>query len=776
MNKNIELLAPAGNEESFKAAVNAGADAVYMGLGKHNARVMARNFTLKSYIECINYAHIRGVKVYLTLNTLLQDNEIKEAVDMVIKLYEAGLDAVIIQDIGLAEIIHKLMPNLHMHASTQMSAYSLEQVRFLEKLGFKRVVLARELTLEEIKYITDNTNVEIEAFIHGALCVSVSGQCLLSLAIGTRSANRGACAQPCRMRYTLYKGNEKKSPRTYLLSKKDIYGLDILDKIIESNITSLKIEGRNKTPEYVALVVSTYRKYIDKYIKENKLNIQKNDEKKLLQMFNRNGKSFGYLNGVRYKDSITTLSPKNTGIFLGNVIEKKGDYIKIKLEDEISLHDGIEIHSKKGVASNIVTCIKDNNMRLLNRDCKKGDIVYLGDIKENYIISRDEVYKTSNYKLKQELQNKYIQKNIRQRSLVLTISIKRDLPVALSTIINGQTYTYNTNLIPQEAISRSITPEDIYGVFSKTQDTGIKFEKIDALIENGLFLKISELNEIRRNFVDEVENKLKIKNDITNISSNLERALNLQENLKTQASLQPQKILSIYRYDKDKDYVKEYFNKYKTNFERIDFQISDFVKNENDILHKYSKYSLGINISNFVLENLDKYIENNLEKLLKEGVNTIVLGTTRYIDMILSLKNRYEFTLIADYSLNITNSYSAILYNSLGFDVITPGFDSNNEQINRLNQYVNVELVDDYITAMTSRYCILGAFIENRMENSVCSAPCTLKEEYYIEDTYGERYDIVCDNIDCVMKILKSHKLERERLDKNLSHIRNNMI
>ena len=265
MNNKIELLAPAGNEESFKAAVNAGADAVYMGLGKHNARVMAKNFNIDTYMDCIDYAHVRGVKVYLTLNTLVMDDEIKEALEMLSKLYERGLDAVIVQDIGLASIIHKVLPKLHMHASTQMSTYSLEQVKLLEKLGFTRVVLARELTSEEVKYITENTSLEIEAFIHGALCVCLSGQCLMSLAIGTRSANRGACAQPCRMRYTLCKDNNKLTDKMYLLSKKDIYGLDILDKIIDSNITSLKIEGRNKTPEYVALVVSKYRKYIDKY-------------------------------------------------------------------------------------------------------------------------------------------------------------------------------------------------------------------------------------------------------------------------------------------------------------------------------------------------------------------------------------------------------------------------------------------------------------------------------------------------------------------------------
>ena len=242
-------------------------------------------FTLEDYIYCLDYAHIRGVKVYLTLNTLVEDDEIREALELLIALYSHGLDAVILQDIGLASIIRKLLPDLALHASTQMSAYSLEQVKFLESVGFNRVVLARELTLNEIKYITDNTNVEIEAFVHGALCVSVSGQCLLSLSIGNRSANRGACAQPCRM----------VESNTYILSKKDIFGLDILEDILNANFLSLKVEGRNKSPEYVATVISIYRKYIDKYKNEENISLLDEDKDMLLQAFNRSGKSNGEL-------------------------------------------------------------------------------------------------------------------------------------------------------------------------------------------------------------------------------------------------------------------------------------------------------------------------------------------------------------------------------------------------------------------------------------------------------------------------------------------------
>ncbi len=772
MRENLELLAPAGNEESFKAAVNAGADAIYMGLGKHNARVMAKNFTLSSYIECIKYAHIRGVKVYLTLNTLLEDDDIKDALELLIKLYEAGLDAVIIQDIGLASIIHDIMPDLHMHASTQVSAYSLEQVKFLESIGFKRVVLARELTLDEIKYITDNTNVEIEAFVHGALCVSVSGQCLLSLAIGTRSANKGACAQPCRMRYTLYKDNEKMSPKTYLLSKKDIYGLDILDKIIDSNITSLKIEGRNKTPEYVALVISTYRKYIDMYKKDKKINIDSDDEKNLIQMFNRSGKSHGYLDEIKYKDSITTLSPKNTGLYLGEVIEQKSKFIKVKLEEDIDLHDGIEIYSKKGVVSTIVTCIKDNKGNIINKECHKGDIIYLGDIKDT-VFALDKIYKTSRYKLNLFVQNNYLEKNRRRRDLVLNVNIKMDSPVTLSAIINGEMYTYNTNILPEIAQNKELTLESIENCFSKTLDTGINFTKVVGYVQKGVFLRVSQLNDIRRNFVEKIEEKLSKGRDVSSIYDKLVNKLNIcckKENIS-----RTKNILSVYKYNCNIDYSKEYTKRFSQNLERIDFQAEDYVKYEKDIMHKYSKYNLGIVISNFVLNNLNRYLVANLERLLGMGVKTIILGSFKYLDMVLELKKKYEFNLVADYTFNVTNSYSALFLTSLGFDIITPGFDATNEQINKLDRVCNIELVNGYITAMTSRYCMIGSFVENRKEGAVCSMPCQ-KGEYYIEDTYGERYNILCNNIDCVMRVIKENKLNKEGLNKNLSYIRNNII
>lgn len=765
--KVVELLAPAGNISSFKAAINAGADAIYMGFGKYNARAMAQNFAIDEYIKCLDYAHIRGVKVYLTLNTLVEDSDIKEILDMLLKLYEYGLDAVILQDIGLANIIHKVFPDLHMHASTQMSAYSLEQVKFLEEIGFKRVVLARELSLEEIKYIVNNTEVEIEVFIHGALCVSLSGQCLMSLSIGNRSANKGECAQPCRMKYELYDFKDNKLEDTYLLSKKDIYGLDILKDIIESNITSLKIEGRNKTPEYVAYVTSKYRKYIDLYNKNKNFKLDNDDQKNLLQIFNRSGKSHGYLKGVEYKNSITTMSPKNTGIFLGKVMEKKGKHIKLKLESSIDLHDGIEIYNDKETVSTIVTSIKDNNFKQINSNVEKGNIVYIGDIKQNVNVN-DKIYKTSSSNLNDEIRNKYLKRCIRRRKIELNIKIKNNETIKLFTKLLGKEYVYDTLIVPKKSQNKPVNIDVIRQVFSKTQDNGIEFSSINAQIEDGLFVKISSLNEARRNFVSMLEEKCCIRRNIENVSNNI---LNKKiENCKTIFNFK--NILSVYNYNRNMNYEKYYLEKYNKSLDRIDFQVKDYIKYQDEILSIYSKYNLGINLGNFTLKNTDKYIKENLEFLLKNGVNIVIIGSYRYIKLLTELKKKYDFYIVADYTLNINNIYSANFVNSLGIDIIVPDFDCSEKQFNNICKYFNVEVVDDYITVMTSRYCMLGSFIGRKNEKNICSAPCK-SGNYYLLDKYKEKYNIITNNYDCTISIVKRNKQKFKALN---CYIRNTIL
>lgn len=755
-NEKIEILAPAGNMQSFISACNAGADAIYMGVGKYNARVMAKNFTEEEYISAIDYAHLRGIKVYLTLNTLMFDDEIKEALELVLKLYSYGLDAVILQDIGMANLIHKMVPDLHLHASTQMSIYSLEQVKYMKNLGFKRVVLARELTLDEIKYICDNVDIEIEVFVHGALCVSVSGQCLLSSTIGNRSANRGSCAQPCRMKYSLCNSKGKVvEENKYLMSKKDIYGLDSIDKIIKSGISSLKIEGRNKTPEYVALVVSKYRKYVDKYYLNENIDVEEVDKSEVIQIFNRDGISHGYLNGVKYKDSITHMSPKNTGILLGTVLDQKNMYVKVKLEKNLDMHDGIEIYSEGNVFSTIVTCIKDDRGNIINKEANKGDYVWIGDISKKMKYG-SLIYKTSSYRLNSEINKKYVNTNIRRRKINLDIKIKKNESILVKAYDKSITIEYKSNYIPDMAKFRALQKEDVLNAFSKTLDTAFDFSNINLILDDMVFVPVSILNEIRREVIKVLEEKILIRKNVKSI--NIDEILKIDEKRSNVSSINS---LFIYEYNDKVDYLEKY------KIDRIDISIKDFVKYENNIFEKYKgRVSIALHIPNFVLNNLDKFIKENLERIIIKGIDTVILSSFSYIDIISNIKKKKDIKVIADYSFNVSNRYSASFMEKIGFDVITPAYDTPNEVISEMSKYVKLELVHNYICALTSRFCILGSFIADRDDNK-CSMPC-IKDKYYLTDTYGYKYNIVCDNIDCVMRLIRSIKninVEEENIE-----------
>lgn len=297
--KQLELLAPAGSVESLQAAVNAGADAVYMGGGRFGARAYADNPQGDRLLEAIDYAHLHGVKLYLTVNTLFKEQELEEELyDFLLPCYERGLDAVIVQDLGALLRIRQWFSDLPVHASTQMTLCGAEGVAFLEREGVKRVVLARELSLGEIVHIHRNTNLEIECFVHGALCYCYSGQCLFSSILGGRSGNRGRCAQPCRLAYEVFAGKNRvsrKEERT-LLSPKDMCAIDLLPEIAGAGVCSLKIEGRMKRPEYTAGVVRIYRKYIDRYLEYGAegYTVSEEDRRELLLLFNRDGFSRGY--------------------------------------------------------------------------------------------------------------------------------------------------------------------------------------------------------------------------------------------------------------------------------------------------------------------------------------------------------------------------------------------------------------------------------------------------------------------------------------------------
>jgi len=463
MNKKIELLAPAGNLESLKAAIENGADAVYLGGKLFNAREYADNFDNEQLKEAVYYAHVRGASVYFTMNILISDDEMKQAVESAENAWLAGIDGIIVQDIGFASVLRNHLQDLSLHASTQMTIYNLQGVEELEKLGFKRVVLARELPYEEIKYIAENTRIELEVFAHGALCICYSGQCLMSSMIGRRSGNRGKCAQPCRLPYELLESDKTdngekiiKSCGRYILSPKDLCLVSELDRLVHSGVSSIKIEGRMKNPEYVATVVRIYRKYLDKALldsdgtreedlaeekegalkkvgtlkrdavleKDELFSVDSKDMKELTQIFNRGGFTSGYFRGKQGRDMMSYEKPKNWGLYLGTVqnYNPKRNAITLKTGEDIGIGDGIEVWNGENESpSTVVSEIIVNGSRV--QRAPKGNTVTISSIKGR-INKGDRVYKTSDSELGKTARKSFENNFLRKVPLNCTVEIK----------------------------------------------------------------------------------------------------------------------------------------------------------------------------------------------------------------------------------------------------------------------------------------------------------------------------------------------------------------
>ncbi len=325
-NKDFELLAPAGNLEIFKGVIESGADAVYVGGSMFGARAYANNFTEDELLEAIDFAHLRGVKVYLTVNTLIKNSEFSKLYDYLLVYYKRGLDAVIVQDIGVVKAIHEYFPSLEIHTSTQMTVTGADGVRFLSQFGVTRVVMAREVSLAEMKRIHEETGMELEAFVHGALCYSYSGQCLFSSILGGRSGNRGRCAQPCRLPYTVEGKKDE-----YILSLKDMCGIKALDKLHDAGVYSLKIEGRMKQLEYACGVVKYYRSYID-----SMKPVTDADYDRIKALGNRCGFTDRYYFDHNGSDMVTYVKPN----FVSNAAEPSPEKRKLSIEGELVLREG----------------------------------------------------------------------------------------------------------------------------------------------------------------------------------------------------------------------------------------------------------------------------------------------------------------------------------------------------------------------------------------------------------------------------------------------------
>ncbi len=495
-----ELLAPAGTLEHLRAAVNAGADAVYVGGKKWGARANAGNFDDEEMKQAVDYCHMRDVKLYVTMNTLVFDNEIEDAVMYAAFLYEIGVDALIVQDWGLASVLKRLLPDFHIHLSTQGSVYSLEGVRAAAEIGLERVVLAREVSVSDMKAIHEACGVELEVFVHGALCFCYSGQCQLSRFRGGRSGNRGMCAQPCRLPYKYETAGG--AAFKYPLSPKDLCGIASLGDLIDAGISSLKIEGRMKSPEYVAVVVSVYRKYLDMYADLGYCSVTEEDRRRLNQVFNRGGFTQGYYYSDPGDRLMSGNVPKHQGVKIGHVMKRsKRELAEVVIDKNKALNmgDGIEIRNDE-MPGNVVTYIKELTDK---------NHLLIGDIRGN-INPGDEIYKLTDKTLMDEAAMYYALDKDGKERMVKRVPVDMYFSAyvggeAQLTVYSGdKSVTVFSDMPAEHALHKPLTAERAAEQLGKTGGSVFGAVNISCDIGDNVSLPMAQINKLRRDALEEL--------------------------------------------------------------------------------------------------------------------------------------------------------------------------------------------------------------------------------------------------------------------------------
>ena len=774
----IDLLSPVGNFECLKAAVQNGANSVYFGADLFSARAYASNFGTEDLEKSIIYAKTRGVKTNLTLNTLITDSEFDDAFNLAKKAYEFGIDAIIVQDLGLAKQLINHFPDLDIHASTQMTAHNLQGVLELQKLGFKRIVLSRELSLQEIEYICKNSDVEIECFIHGALCISYSGQCLFSSMVGGRSGNRGKCAQPCRLPYKLLE-NDTEIDKGHILSTRDLCGLDFIPDLINAGVTCLKIEGRMKNPEYVATVTRIYRKYIDLAEKKLEYKVDEMDKKALLQAFNRGMSSSGHLTTEPNRNLVFKDKPNNMGLFLGKVqkYNKNKGYITVKLQEPIEIGDTISLEKETG--SYNVSELMDKNKNI--KETSIGQTVTIGRMKGNINLS-DKIYKLSSKKLNLIAQNSIIGEH-RKIPLNCKVIIKHNEPLKISVFPAFKTnhklfknnelsaysdlnITYSANIIPEIAENKPLEKEKVINQINKTTDSIFEFDNIDVDLDSNIFLpKFSAtLNDLRRNVLD-----LAYEYAISNIKricpncsyDNINYSKTSQENSLKNISV----LLNILNINFDYSKLEGFDNVY---IPLKYFSIKKYYEILKILEQKFNVYIymptiIKANYRNLIYSNISNTIENH-------DIKGFVISNISNLKLLENvLKNPdYNFELIANYTFNVFNSHSVLELKNLGINKYTISPESTKNIINNLCGSVENSSVSENDKSglknilpaelivygntpiMNMNYCPLG---KTNKCYPTCISKCMSNNSYYLRDRLNMKFRILFDNIQTVSTI-----------------------
>ena len=645
--KKVELLAPAGNMENLKYAVMAGCDAVYLGLKKFGARAFSSNFSDSEFIEAVNYCHLYGVKVYVTLNTIIYDYEVEDFLETVDFIHKNNVDAVLIQDLGMLDLVRKTYPNLEVHASTQMHIHNLDGVKVLERLGIKRAVLARETSIDTIKYIKENSNIELEVFVHGALCVSYSGECLMSKFIGGRSGNRGECAGACRLSYDVVDDNNNiLNKNKYPISTKDLNTIYYIDKLIESGVASLKIEGRMKSREYVYMVVKLYRDTIDNYYKTGKVIVNEDDLLKLKKIFNREYTK-GFLFNIKNNELINSYRPNHMGVNVGKVLNYKNGYATILLTDHVSIGSGLRVLSKNNKDVGILVNEFYKNNKLV-KDAYKNDII---SIKVHDKVYKDDIVVITNDKSISNDIEEYIKNNKRKVLISGKVSCKLgNITLEVSDGVNNVVVSSNNVF---KSINKSTTKEDISIKLNKLLNTVYKFNSLDINIDSNLFIPLKEINGL--------------KNDMVML-------------------LNDKRLYKI-NYVKSKYYI----------------DLPDFKKEElitcytNNINNLDKKYDIVYTDNNCLPRVVDKY----------DNYNNVMIGELGGFNKCSNVTTDVSFNVVNSYAVAFLHSMGSSCV-TLSYEMTDSDIENLvNSYINRYNKRPNLELiVYGYPVIMCSKYSL----------------------------------------------------------------------
>ncbi len=727
-----ELLAPAGSYETMLVAFNAGADAVYVGGQKFGARAFAGNFNEEELVRAINYAHMFDKKLYLTVNTLIKEEEFSQLYDYIKPYYEAGLDAVIVQDIGVLKFIAGNFTDLPIHCSTQMTITGEEFGKVLaENKSVTRIVTPRELNLAEIKKMYTVTGLEIESFVHGALCYCYSGQCLLSSIIGARSGNRGRCAQPCRLTFS---NAEQKVDNKHLLSPKDLCTLEILPEIIEAGVYSLKIEGRMKKPEYVASVVAIYRKYIDRYLKNGKKNYKaaQEDIDTLKDIYNRGGFTDGFYKRQNGSEMMTINRPNHCGVKVGNVLDINQNIIKIQTVRDIKKGDILEIDS--------------DTEFFAPYDIRKGDIfdykfkqkIRFGNVKE--------VIRTRNEALINTLLNNYMYDEkgkirLLKRRVNIDITILKDKNIEAAMWDNSFSVTANGN-VPLEAKNKPITKDFVVKQLGKLGETCFAADSINVQVDEGLFVTVSELNEIRRSLVELLTKEIKetYRRYVDN-RVNKDNGLNIADSLNKDNSLNTNIAYKT---------IEKSYSDFSNNITVLVSDMKQFetvisIYRGNRIYLEYAQFSLE-EIASAVKMGNEKNVEvfialpyilrANAKAMLEKEIDTLrEIEPSGYLfrnlESFFYLKNKgiNIKKVIFDSNIYAFNNETIKYYKSIGADIITASYETNGNEFKLLDRSFMEINVYGYFPVMLTAGCVRKTM--NKCLETLLSADeaCKLKSK-----------------------------------------------